>query len=129
MLRSLPLIPLALLAACASSQKLDRFDRYLEHVRSTSPEQRADRLTLVLRKALELTDPQATEIRAVSLQYARRIQEIAESDASRKSKARRISGLIKQQDRAIDAALTPEQRKVYQSKKEGLRRRAEEGRR
>jgi Spy/CpxP family protein refolding chaperone len=79
---------------------------------NASPEDRAKRLTLMMKDNLSLTAAQEPKVADINLKYAKKneeIRKIADTTARRKT----FQSTNKQKDAELKAILTPEQFKTY----------------
>jgi len=80
---------------------------------NASPEDRAKRLTLVMKDRLSLTAAQEPKVAAINLKFAKKMEE-ARKIKDQATQDRTILDLSKQKDAELKAVLTPDQFKSYQ---------------
>lgn len=93
---------------------------------SSTPEQRATKMTEWMKTNLKLNEDQATQVQTINLKYANKTQELQTQSMSRKQKMQ----MLKENDKAKDAELrnifTADQYKTYQAKKDEIRKQMKE---
>lgn len=99
---------------------------YAQKKTSSTPEERANKLTGWMKTNLQLNDDQVTQVQNINLKYANKNQELQTQSMSRKQKMQ----TLKQNDKAKDAELknvfTADQYDTYQTKKDELRKQMKE---
>jgi hypothetical protein len=90
-------------------------------IRNTSPQQRAQFQTNLMKQKLKLNDEQVTNIAAVNMKYALRFQPIIKSDDSRFSKLRAAMALQEQKDKELQTIFTKDQYTAYKAFEQDLR--------
>ena len=89
---------------------------------NASPEDRAKRLTLVMKDRLSLTAAQEPKVAAINLKYAKKMDE-ARKIKDQATQDRSILDLSKQKDVELKAVLTPDQFKSYHKQLEEMKSR------
>ena len=93
---------------------------------SSTPEERATKLTEWMKTNLQLSGDQVTQVQTLNLKYANKTQELQTQSLSRKQKMQ----ILKDNDNAKDAelkdVLTTDQYNNYQAKKEEIRKQMKE---
>jgi len=93
---------------------------------SSTPGERAARLTEWMKSNLQLQDDQVSQVQTINLKYADKNQQLQTATMSRKQKLQ----VLKDNDKAKDAELknvfTADQYKAYQAKKDELRKQMKE---
>lgn len=84
--------------------------------KNSTPEQRAAMQDKLMKQELNLSDVQYTQVSALNLEYARKMQPIINSDESRFSKGRKARALLKEKDEKLKKILTQQQYDLYQQK-------------
>jgi len=93
---------------------------------SSTPAERAARLTEWMKSNLQLQDDQVSQVQTINLKYADKNQQLQTATMSRKQKLQ----VLKDNDKAKDAELknvfTADQYNAYQAKKDELRKQMRE---
>jgi len=93
---------------------------------SSTPEERATKMTEWMKTTLQLNNDQATQVQPINLKYANKTQDLQSQTISRKQKMQ----ILKDNDKAKDAELknvfTAEQYDTYQAKKDEIRKQMKE---
>ena len=93
---------------------------------SSTPEERAGKLTEWMKTNLQLSDSQVSQVRDINLKYAKKTQGLQTTTLSRNEKMQ----VLKDNDKARDAELknifTADQYSTYQSKKDEFRKQMKE---
>jgi ATP phosphoribosyltransferase regulatory subunit HisZ len=84
---------------------------------STTPEQRAEKLTEVMKDKLALTADQVPKVKAINLESAGKIQALHDGSGERAEKMKAAHKIQSDKESALKQVLTPDQYKKY----EGLR--------
>ena len=113
------LLPVLLLCGPAgrSQSTLPKYADTIAKLKAANPEQRAQMQTNLMKTKLSLTGEQYKQVAAINLLYARKIDPIFRSDASRFSKYHQIKPMLEEKDEKLKAVFTPEQFKKYQDVK------------
>jgi protein CpxP len=97
--------------------------------KSSTPEQRAERITNWMNKKLTLTADQKAKVYDINLKYAKLNQETRTNDADNKKAMRQeLKASEKEREDEFKAILTPDQFKSFQAAKQGLLERGRERR-
>lgn len=89
--------------------------------KTSTPEQRAERITNWMNKKLTLTADQKSKIYDVNLKYAKLNQETRTNDAdNRKAMHQELKASEKEREDEFKTILTPEQFQSFQTAKQGL---------
>lgn len=94
---------------------------------ATTPEQRAERITIRMSEQLELTETQKEEIYKINLENSQKRN--AEMEAVKKERAEKRSQMqesMKAQNEQIEAVLTPEQKVKWSELKESNREKGQQ---
>jgi len=98
--------------------------------KTSTPEQRADRITNWMNRKLTLTADQKTKIYDVNLKYAKLNQETRTSEADNKKAMRQeLMASEKEREEEFKAILTSDQFKLFQTAKQELHEKGRERRR
>ena len=93
---------------------------------SSTPEERAAKITAWMKANLQLNDDQVTQAQNINLKYANKTQGLQTQSMSRKEKMQ----ILKENDKAKDAELknvfTADQYSAYQAKKDEIRKQMKE---
>jgi len=83
-----------------------------------SPEERAKIQTAIFAKAMTLTDSTLIEeFGKINLKYARKVEELANSEERRRAKFRQLKAIGQRKDAELKKLFTDEQFDAYQEKK------------
>ena len=93
---------------------------------SSTPEERATKLTEWMKTNLELNGDQATQVQTINLKYANKNQELQTQSLSRKQKMQILKDNDKAKDAELKKVLTVDQYNSYQAKKEEIRKQMKE---
>lgn len=86
-----------------------------------TPEQRAAKLTDWMKKNLQLTEAQTTQVTPINLKYAQMAETVLAGTEGRMQKAKALKGYDKAKDEELKKIFTPEQFTTYSVKKEELK--------
>src|SRR5262245_52236349 len=89
---------------------------------SSTPEERANKLTEWMKTNLQLNDDQATQVQNINLKYANKTQGLQSQSMSRKEKLQAVKENDKAKDAELKNVLTTDQFNSYQEKKEEVRK-------
>ncbi len=99
---------------------------YPQKKTSSTPEERAGKMTQWMKTNLQLSDSQVLQVQDINLEYANKTQGLQTTTLSRKEKMQ----VLKDNDKAKDAELknvfTADQYNAYQVKKEEIRKQMKE---
>ncbi|HYV54729.1 MAG TPA: hypothetical protein VE933_09120 [Chitinophagaceae bacterium] len=99
---------------------------YPQKKTSSTPEERAGKMTGWMKTNLQLSDSQVLRVQDINLEYAKKTQGLQTTTLSRKEKMQ----VLKDNDKAKDAELknvfTTDQYNAYQVKKEEIRKQMKE---
>jgi len=93
---------------------------------SSTPEERAGKMTEWMKTNLQLNDDQATQVQAINLKYANKTQELQSQTISRKQKMQVLKDNDKKKDAELKNVLTADQYNSYQAKKDEIRKQMKE---
>jgi len=93
---------------------------------SSTPEERATKLTEWMKTNLQLSGDQVTQVQTLNLKYANKTQELQTQSLSRKQKMQILKDNDKAKDAELRNVLTTEQYNNYQVKKEEIRKQMKE---
>jgi len=93
---------------------------------SSTPEERATKLTEWMKTNLQLNSDQATQVQNINLKYASKTQELQTQSMSRKTKMQTLKENDKAKDGELKNVLTTDQYNGYQAKKEEIRKQMKE---
>ena len=99
---------------------------YAQKKMSSTPEERAAKLTGWMKTNLQLNTDQATQVQAINLKYANKTQELQTQSKSRKQKMQTLKDNDKAKDTELKNVLTPDQYNSYQAKKDEIRKQMKE---
>ena len=90
-----------------------------------SPEVRAEKMTARMKEKLALSDEQATKIKAINLEAAKKKDEMKkQADADRAAKKAKMKTVEQERDAKIQEVLTEEQKAKYAEMKEKMKDKA-----
>lgn len=93
---------------------------------SSTPEERATKLTEWMKTNLQLNDDQATQVQNINLKYANKTQGLQSQSMSRKEKMQTLKDNDKAKDAELKNVLTADQYTSYQAKKDEIRKQMKE---
>ena len=93
---------------------------------SSTPEERATKLTEWMKTNLQLNGDQVTQVQTINLKYANKNQELQTQSLSRKQKMQILKDNDKAKDAELKKVLTADQYNNYQAKKEEIRKQMKE---
>ncbi len=93
---------------------------------SSTPGERATKLTEWMKTNLQLNDDQATQVQNINLKYANKTQELQTQSLSRKQKMQVLKDNDKAKDVELKNVLTTDQYNSYQVKKDEIRKQMKE---
>ena len=93
---------------------------------SSTPEERATKLTEWMKTNLQLSGDQVTQVQTLNLKYANKTQELQTQSLSRKQKMQILKDNDKAKDAELKNVLTTDQYNNYQAKKEEIRKQMKE---
>jgi len=99
---------------------------YAQKKTSSTPEQRASKLTEWMKTNLQLNDDQATQVQTINLKYANKTQGLQTQSLSRKQKMQTLKENDKAKDAELKTVLTHDQYNSYQAKKDEVRKQMKE---
>lgn len=82
-------------------------------LKTTTPEERADYQTGLLKDLLDLTPDQVAKVAALNLEYAKKIDPILKGDLGRYEKYKQANALLAAKDAAIEPLLSDVQYQKY----------------
>ena len=80
---------------------------------NSTPEQRAKIQNDLMKSKLQLTTDQYQKVSVLNLEYAKKIQPIIASDASKLTKVRKAKSILKEKDEKLKIIFTAAQYKLY----------------
>ncbi|TFF39636.1 hypothetical protein [Mucilaginibacter psychrotolerans] len=83
-------------------------------IKKSTPKQRADWQTNMMKKDLKLTDAQYRQVSQLNLEYAKKMQPLFNSDDSRLSKGMKARSIMQEKDAKLKAVLSTGQYDAYQ---------------
>ena len=99
---------------------------YAQKKTSSTPEQRASKLTEWMKTNLQLNDDHATQVQTINLKYANKTQGLQTQSLSRKQKMQTLKENDKAKDAELKTVLTHDQYNSYQAKKDEVRKQMKE---
>jgi hypothetical protein len=93
---------------------------------SSTPEERAGKLTEWMKTNLQLNDDQVTQVQNINLKYANKTQGLQTQSMSRKEKMQTLKENDKAKDAELKNVLTTDQYTSYQAKKDEIRKQMKE---
>ena len=99
---------------------------YAQKKTSSTPEERAGKLTGWMKTNLQLNDDQATQVQNINLKYANKTQGLQTQSLSRKEKMQILKDNDKAKDAELKNVLTADQYNSYQAKKDEIRKQMKE---
>lgn len=93
---------------------------------TADPVERAATITEWMKTNLSLDENQLTQVQAINLEYAQKNQELQGTSLTRKQKMEAFKANEAARDAKLNQVLTPEQMKIYDSKKSELKKQMKE---
>jgi hypothetical protein len=98
---------------------------FLRLVAKTTPEERAQFLTDLMKAELSLEQSQHEPVYEINLKYAREMEDIVLSDGTERTKAKGLRDMNAREEAELETVLREDQYQVYQEKKKQLREQVE----
>ena len=117
---ALGIVTLLLYSVAASAQS------QIEAIAKTSPEQRADIQTGLMKERLALTDEQLPKVAAINLAIAQKMQPVLESSEGPMLRMRKARANEAERDTALQQVLTPQQYQQWLAAKDQIKQKAEQ---
>lgn len=83
-------------------------------LKNTTPEQRAQFQTNMMKAKLQLDSVQSTKVQAINLEYAKKLAPVLEDGGGRFAKLRKLKTIQDDKNKDLKAVLTKDQYKQYQ---------------
>ena len=93
---------------------------------TSTPAERADKLTEWMKTNLQLNDDQVTHVQNINLKYANKTQGLQTQSMSRKEKMQTLKENDKAKDAELKNVFTTDQYNAYQAKKDEVRKQMKE---
>ena len=93
---------------------------------STTPEQRAEKLTKLMQEKLALTSEQLPKVKAINLDSANKMQALFEGSQSRAEKRQAAQQIQQSKEAALKQVFTPEQFEKYEAAREEMQQHGRE---
>ena len=94
--------------------------------KTSTPAERADKLTEWMKTNLQLNDDQVAQVQKINLNYANKTQGLQTQSMSRKEKMQTLKENDKAKDAELKNVFTTDQYNAYQAKKEEIRKQMKE---
>jgi hypothetical protein len=94
--------------------------------KTSTPAERADKLTEWMKTNLQLNDDQVTQVQNINLKYANKTQGLQTQSMSRKEKMQTLKENDKAKDAELKNVFTTDQYNAYQAKKDEIRKQMKE---
>tara|TARA_Y100000816_G_C25885707_1_gene462134 strand:- start:333 stop:752 length:420 start_codon:yes stop_codon:yes gene_type:complete len=91
-----------------------------ETLQNSTPEERAEAQTEVMKEKLELQDNQYNQVHEINLKYANKVEQLKSSSSSRRDKFNKIKSLQDEKDKEMKGALSEEQFSTYEDEKRDI---------
>lgn len=108
------------LAASASAQQIP------PALANSTPEQRAQMQTQVMKEKLALTDAQLPKVSAINLQIAQKMEPVIKGNDRALVKVREMRAAEHEREAALQGVLTPEQMQQFQAAREEIKQKVEQ---
>lgn len=92
-----------------------------EDFKNTTPEQRAQLQTGMMKSKLQLSDEQTTKVAAINLKYAKQMEPVIKGEGSKLSKYREAKKINEQKDAELKQVFTEDQFSRYEKAKEEMK--------
>jgi hypothetical protein len=125
-MKKLTLAASLLLALISFTNRLYGQQRMSELMNETTPEERAKMQTDYMKESLSLTEDQTSQIAAINLKHARKMQDVYNSGGSRIQKLKKMKSVSQEKDNEIKGALTPDKYAAYEKNKAEMKERFKE---
>jgi hypothetical protein len=102
---------------------------YAQKKTSSTPEERASKLTEWMKTNLQLNDDQVTQVQNINLKYANKTQGLQTQSMSRNEKMQTLKANDKAKDAELKNIFTADQYNTYQAKKDEVRKQMKERKR
>jgi hypothetical protein len=99
---------------------------YAQKKTSSTPEERASKLTEWMKTNLQLNDDQVTQVQNINLKYANKTQGLQTQSMSRNEKMQTLKANDKAKDAELKNIFTADQYNTYQAKKDEVRKQMKE---
>lgn len=93
---------------------------------SSTPEERAGKLTEWMKTNLQLNDDQVTQVQNINLKYANKTQGLQTQSMPRKEKLQALKNNDKAKDAELKNVFTADQYNTYRAKKDEIRKQMKE---
>lgn len=93
----------------------------VEDFKNTTPEQRAQIQTNLMKTKLQLSEEQTTKVAAINLKYARQMEPVIKGDGGKLAKYREVKKINEQKDAELKQVFTEEQYATYEKAKEQMK--------
>jgi Spy/CpxP family protein refolding chaperone len=103
-------------------------ERFRQHFKNTTPEERAEFQTNRMKALLNLSDEQTEKVREIYLKYAKENQEVFNLKIPREEKKNKLRAIYDQKQNELKKILSEEQYEKYRSKKEEMKEQIKERR-
>ncbi len=110
---------LMLTGGMASAQ--NQMQTKMQELAQTTPDQRAELQTSMMKTKLSLTDQQLPEVQKINLDTATQMQPVIAGSDGPLIKMRKAKTIEAQRDTALQKVLTPDQYKQWQAEKEQMK--------
>lgn len=117
--------------ACAQTVPTDEPTSTLSRrhqLANTTPEQRADRQTALMKNQLSLTPEQETAVAAINLKYARQMQSVIETGGRNRNTLRQVRDINDNKDADLKKVFDKDQYKQYEAFKDAQKDRLKQAR-
>jgi len=98
----------------------------LQKLKESTPQQRADFQTKLMKAKLNLNQDQLTKVSSVNLKYAQKFEPVLKSDENRFSKMRQAKALMEQKDKELQIIFTKSQYTQYLAFEQDMRKKLRE---
>lgn len=119
------------LQACAQTMPSNEPTNALsrrEQLANTTPEQRAERQTALMKKQLSLTPEQETAVATINLKYAQQMQSVIETGGRNRNTLKQVRDINDSKDAELKKLFDKDQYKQYEAFKDAQRDRLKQAR-
>ncbi|BAV04248.1 hypothetical protein SAMN05421788_10423 [Filimonas lacunae] len=92
-----------------------------EDFKNTTPEQRAQVQTNLMKSKLQLTDDQTTKVAAINLKYAKQMEPVIKGDGGKMAKFKQAKKINESKEAELKTVFTEEQFASYEKGKEEMK--------
>ena len=92
-----------------------------ELMNETTPEERAQMQTDLMRQSLTLTEEQQPRVQEINLKYSRKVQDVYSTPGGKLQKLKKLKNISTEKDKEMKNVLSAEQYSTYEKNKEEMK--------